>query len=57
MGFPVRSATEATIGHLEIVIIAMNKETAAGQRFIWQSSRGTHPGSTATRKCFAAYAI
>jgi hypothetical protein len=68
MVFPVQSATEATIGHLEIIIIAKNKETSAGQvkrqdnastvfRLVWQSSYGTHTGSTATRKSFPVYAI
>jgi hypothetical protein len=31
MVFSVRSATEATIGHLEIAIIAKKEETVTGQ--------------------------
>jgi hypothetical protein len=54
MVFSVRPATEATIGHLEIVNIAMKEETATGQvkrqgnastdfLLIWNCSQVIHP--------------
>jgi hypothetical protein len=54
MVFSLRSATEATIGHLEVAIISKKEETTTGQvkrqsnagtvsRLIWNSSHEIHP--------------